>query len=478
MSQKTLLVNSSIYSFLMLLQKGINFILVPVLTLYLSTRDYGTISVITAISAFLNVFYILALNGALNRFYYEYKDNNELVKRLFGTIFTFMFFNSVVITIIIFFSRKWILEPFLGDIEFYPYMLLGLVSIIFNPFFFIYQSALQTRQKSVLYGKNNLAFFLVNLTLLLIAVIVFDQGAKGVLGALALTNFTFFLYTFFSFKNDLFFGISVDILKKCFRYSFPLIPHSLSGVATMLIDRILINKLINVSLVGIYSIGNNFGSIVFLIASGVNQAFVPWFNQRMKENDSRQVPQKVKLLILFYCILALGISFFGKDIIVLVIPEDYHNGWKVIPFIAFAFVYHGVYYFFAGVLFYDIKGRGNKIIPIITISTAILNIVFNIILIPKFGIIGASIATFISKFILGSSLSFFYNKFEDIEYPVRYMIFLPLFFFSISLLNYFSFLNQVNFFFFKVFTFLVIILLVFYLNKKYIIKMLGSKKIF
>ena len=78
MSQKELLKNSGIYSILMLLQKGINFILIPVLTIYLSTYDYGIVAIVVAINAFLNVFYLLSLPGTLNRFYYEFKDDQEL----------------------------------------------------------------------------------------------------------------------------------------------------------------------------------------------------------------------------------------------------------------------------------------------------------------------------------------------------------------------------------------------------------------
>ena len=45
--------NSGIYSVLNLLQKGINFLLIPILTVYLTTYDYGVVAVVTAINAFL-----------------------------------------------------------------------------------------------------------------------------------------------------------------------------------------------------------------------------------------------------------------------------------------------------------------------------------------------------------------------------------------------------------------------------------------
>ncbi|TXE12997.1 oligosaccharide flippase family protein [Seonamhaeicola algicola] len=456
-----LIKNSSIYSVLMLLQKGINFILIPVLTVYLSTYDYGVVAVVLAINAFLNVFYLLALHGTLNRFYYEYKDNELMVKKLFGTIITFILFNSVVVTLILLLGRKWLLNPFLGDVSFSPYMILGLISVVLNPCYTIYQNSLQARQEGIRYGKNNAAFFLVNISLVLLSVTVFNLGAKGVLGSLAVTNIIFFIYTLFSFKNNIVFGVDKKLLKKSLKYAFPLIPHTLSGVATMLIDRILINKLLNASLTGVYSIGNNFGSVVFLIASGINQAFVPWFNQKVKANDVDDLGSVSKALILFYCLIALGLSFFGKEVIMFVTPKPYHISWQVIPFISFAFVYHGVYYFFAGSLFYDIQGRGNRIIPIATISAAVLNIVLNVTLIPMYGINGAAISTLMTKIALAISLKFFYTRYLKINYPDLFLLLVPFVFFIISLFSFYQIAN----FWIKLLLYLAIVLIIYIVMK-------------
>ena len=192
MEVKKLIKNSSVYSVISLLQKGTNFLLIPVLTLYLTTDDYGIVAVVMTINAFLNVFYLMALHGSLNRFYYEHKADETLIKKLFGTIITFVLINSIVLTIIIYVGRNVFLKPFLDDINFYPYMLLGLVSVLFNPCYTIFQNSLQAKQKGNAFGKNNMLFFVTNLTLLLVGVIVFGKGAIGVLGALALTNVLFF----------------------------------------------------------------------------------------------------------------------------------------------------------------------------------------------------------------------------------------------------------------------------------------------
>ena len=313
--------NSGIYSILNLFQKGINFLLIPVLTAYLTTYDYGVIAVVTAVNAVLNVFYLLSLNGSLNRFYYEYQNDDVKVKKLFGTIVTFVFLVSMFLSLFIVIGHRWIIDPFLNNVAFFPYMMLAMISAMFNPTFSIFQSTLQAKQQGKRFGKNNVMFFLTNITFLLLSVVVFNLGVKGVLGSLALTNIIFFIYTLSSFGKEIDFGIDFKILKSSLKYSLPLLPHSLSGVVTNVIDKIFINSLMTTSFAGIYNIGNTFGSIVFLIASGVNQAFIPWFNEQIKKDKYNEIPRKAILLITLYSVIALGLSFFGKEIIYFVTPD-------------------------------------------------------------------------------------------------------------------------------------------------------------
>ena len=193
MNNKIIFLNSGIYSFLNLFQKGINFLLIPVLTIYLTTLDYGVVAVITAVNAFLSKIFLFSLTSSITRFYYEYQQDIVKVKKLIGTIVTFVLITSTGLTIILFFGHELFLNPFLKEIEFYHYMAIGLLSVLFSPLFVIYQHTLQVKQEGAKYGKLNFLFFITNLVLLLIGVIVLDQKAIGVIGALTITNIFFFL---------------------------------------------------------------------------------------------------------------------------------------------------------------------------------------------------------------------------------------------------------------------------------------------
>lgn len=461
MNNKVIFLNSGIYSFLNLFQKGINFLLIPVLTVYLTTLDYGVVAVITAVNAFLSKIFLFSLTSSITRFYYEYEQDIVKIKKLIGTIVTFVLITSTGLTIILFLGHELFLTPFLKEIEFYPFMALGLLSVLFSPLFVIYQHTLQVKQEGAKYGKLNFLFFSTNLVLLLMGVIVLEQKVIGVIGALTITNIFFFFVTLYKIRKDIFFVLDKELIKECLGYSLPLIPHSISGIATNIIDRVFVNNLINTSFAGIYSIGNTFGGIVFLISSGVNQAFVPWFNKQVKLNQRQQIKYVAYILLVCYCLVALFLSWFGKEILHMITPPSFHEAWVVVPSIAFAFVFHTLYYFFSVMYFYNIEKRGSKVLPIYTISAAGLNGILNYYLISEYGIIGAAYATLITKILLSYSLSINYHKYLDVQYNKKFMFIVPFVFFGLSFLTY-----EIESIWIKIEIFIVILLISLLLVKK------------
>ncbi|GAA0758176.1 lipopolysaccharide biosynthesis protein [Clostridium sartagoforme] len=437
MSSKIKLIKSSgIYGIVQVLQKCIGLILIPIYTVLLSPDEKGITDVITTIVAFFSIFYSLALNSAVIRFYVDYKNDEKKLKDFWGTCITFVIINSVVLTAIIIIFRNIIIIPITGGIDFYPYILLGLISIALNPIFTIFQSTLQAKEESRRYALNNLSYFLVNLSLNLIFIVGFRLGALGSLLALAITDVIFFIYTIINFLSLITLKINKEYLKSALKYSLPLLPHSLSGWAVSMLDRLFLNGLISRAATSIYSTAAQFGNIINVLTSAINQAYVPWFFQQMKDKKKNEdeIVKMAELLTIIYCFLAMGMSLFGPEIFKLVVNIRYYEGWKVIPFISFAFVFNGIYYFFVNPLFYNKKGV--KYIAIGTFTGALLNSIFNIIMIPKMGEVGAAIASLLSMAISCVLVYFISKRIEPLKFNILKMLLFPVVFLLISLLAF------------------------------------------
>ncbi|GFZ33714.1 polysaccharide biosynthesis protein [Clostridium zeae] len=400
MSTKKMLANSGIYTIVSILQKCIGLFLLPVYTSYLTKTDYGITGVVQAVVSLLTVFYMLSLNGAISRYYFDYKDDREKLKEFWGTNILFVSMNSIFMSIIIFAFHRYIISPFVDGISFFPYFAIALISITLNPIYNIFQSTLQAEQNGKQYGLNNLSYFTINLLLTITYVVGFKMGAKGVLLALASTDIIFFIYTLINFIPKVKLKINKIYLKQSLRYSLPLIPHSLSGWMISMIDRLFLNKMQSTEAAGSYNIAFQFGNIMNILTTAVNQAYVPWFFDKMNsgKEGKKIVVKFTEYVVVAYGLLAMLISLFGQEVINILISKkfEFGDGWKVVPVITFAFVFNGLYYFFVNPLFYNKKGT--KFVSIGTIFSAIANSVLNYLLIPKYGTVGSAVASLISMF--------------------------------------------------------------------------------
>ena len=435
-SNSRLLKNSGIYAIVQILQKCIGFILIPVYMTVLPSTENGIVSTITAVVSFLGIVYTLSLNSAVVRFYIDYKDDEIKLKEFWGTCITFIMLNSIILSVVFFIVRDVLLVPILGGISFFPYMAIGMISIALNPIYTVFQSTLQAKEQSRAYGANNLAYFIINLSLTILFVVVFRLGALGIISALAITDTIFFMYTLYKFVPTIKILIKKYYLKKALKYSLPLLPHSLSGWAMAMIDKLFLNNKVGTDVAGVYGLGSQFANIINVLASAVNQAYVPWFFEGMKDKERNQteIVKMSEVITIFYGVLAMGMSLFGPEAIKILPKNGYDEAWKAIPLLSFAFVFNGIYYFFVNPLFYN--KNGVKYIAIGTFTSAVLNSVLNIYFIPKYGIVGAGLASMISMMAACILIYYISEKIEPIGFNIMKLFTITFFFLGLGLLSF------------------------------------------
>ena len=421
-SVKKVIKNAGIYGTVQVLQGAIGLFMLRVYTGYLTPNDYGIFSIVTSITGFLGMFYLLGLNGAVSKYYYEYEDDEVLFKKFIGTIITTIVIISLILTIFLFGTHKIILDKFIKGISFYPYMAIGLLTVGFSTLFPIYQSILQMQHKAEKYALQQFSVFLVTLLLNIVFIVVIKLGVIGQLLSALIVSIIAFIYAFVVFTKFTKWKINKKIIVRSMKYSMPLVPHSLAGWISTLSDRIILNNLKSTSLVGIYNVGYQFGNIINMVATAVNSSFIPWFFGIMKDskNDKNQIYRFGTAFILLYSLGALWLSILSPYILKIMVHKNFYSAVECIPYIAFGYVFNGVYYFFVAGLFYN--EAGTKYIFIASTVSAVVNVVLNFLLIPKYEIIGASVTTLIS-FALSSVivlyLSKIINKKDDLKWKYK-----------------------------------------------------------
>lgn len=388
-----ILSNSLIYTVIAFVQKGISFFLLPLYTYYLMPSDYGVMSVVTSITNFISIFILFSFTSTATRFYYKRREH-DYARQLWGTLILLVLINTVIISTICFVFHKFLIDPVLGDIPFTPYLVVGLLTTIVSPLYLFFQAYLQTIQEGRKYGLNSLLYFLLQVGLTILFLVKFNMGVMGVLFANLITAVVFFVYAFFFFlKMKLVWRVDREIASSAIKYATPLFPHHLFAWSSGMIDRIMLNSLSSSSSAGLYSSAQQFGHIISTVEVNVNRAFAPWFYERVGITKHDEVIKKTMyFLITLYCIIAFSFSLFAQDIIQLMTAPSYHSIWVYVPFICFANVFQGVYYIYSNFLFLD----KTKYVFYCTLSSAILIIGLNLLLIPRLGVLGTVISAAIA----------------------------------------------------------------------------------
>lgn len=390
--------NSAIYTTVALLQRSAGFLLLPVYTFFLPPDDYGNLSVILSISNFVSIIMLLAIPYATARFNFKVSGEREKVRMLWGNNLLLVLISAGFTGMLLIVFHSYLVEPFAKGIAFYPLLFISILTTMLNPLYVFYQSYLQTGQNGKRYGLNILLNFTVNTGLIILFVVVLKQGVQGILLANLITAFLFAVYVLVAFLPQVRLRLNRSNTKQTLRYSLPLIPHSLSFWAVNMTDRMFLFSSRGAAETGVYSVGSQVGGTMNVITSAVNQAWSPWFYDVIRDPE-RNIPAVVRMsniICSLYCLMALAISFFSREIILLLAGEQYIDAWKIIPLTAFACVLIGYYHFFANVILLEEK---TKHVAMVSGVSAACSIAMNLLVIPAFGATGAAVSMLVSYFV-------------------------------------------------------------------------------
>lgn len=174
------------------------------------------------------------------------------------------------------------------------------------------------------------------------------------------------------------------------KISIPSIFNTLSDLILMQSDRLMLTAMINAEETAEYSIVYNVSSIIVIIYQAINGAWVPWFFKKVENDDRKDTIRYQKLYLLLFSVVTCGMITISPELIKILSRSDYWNGIRYAAPLAIASYLIFLYSFFTIFLLYK---KRTPVIAVNTIVTALLNLVLNYLLIPKYQAIGAVIAT-------------------------------------------------------------------------------------
>lgn len=180
--------------------------------------------------------------------------------------------------------------------------------------------------------------------------------------------------------------------------SLPTIPTDLSFWVVDSVDRYIIGIFLGTAFVAYYSPSYTLGKLVILILTPLSIILPPILSRYYENNQLEKIRMVLTYSIKYFLLIAIPftivISLLSKPILMaLTTYEIAVNGYVVIPFVILSLILFGLYSILSNII---ILKKKTKIIAILWIFCAILNVCINFILVPVWGIIAAAVATLAS----------------------------------------------------------------------------------
>jgi len=416
----------------------VSLFLIPIITRILTPEEYGVVAIVVALPALIASFLSGGVTFAIPRYYFEYREDRSKLSELFFSNWLFLWGGFLIAFPFIFFFKEDLAAMAMGAKNYSLAFVLAFVHAFIYGLVTLYLNLYQSMEKAWRYGCFSILYSLLSNGLGLVLIWVFNLSFMGIIySQLFAATILFLIITIDFFRN---YEIKFNFYRviETLKYGLPILPKNISGLITRYFDKYLIMGMLALSYVGVYNIGQLVASKLFFMMGAIYYAFNPMF---MKEIFSRGEAGAVFIgrNFTYFVYLSLGpillVILFSKEIFYLLLPPTYWSALNVFIIISFGVSVQAFGKFVSVPLGY--KKKAYFAFPI-TLAGLAVNILLNIILIPRYEILGAAISytgTVITINIIQVLIS---QHFYKVKYEWYY---LSLFYFNllIAILLIFSF---------------------------------------
>ncbi len=402
---KSLLKNASLYSISSLIARGFSLITVPIYTRLLSPADYGALDLLSYLVILMPLVMGAALDQALARFYNDAADEMEKKRIsssiLIYTIFIFVPFIPFVQPLSTLLAEKW-LDGHVDE---------GTITLVFLLIWTNAISTIANNQLIYMFRSKQFALCSIGNTIVSISsglafVAYYRLGLSGILLGQLLGQSIFGLVSLYFGRSNYLFKFDWAIFKKMLAYSLPLVPGTLAFYLMQYVDRYAINQFNGLSDVGLYGIGARVAMLINLFLMGFQGAWSPVVMSGFREAGA---PKKFRVVFNHYLFVVFAIlvslSLFGREILLLLTTKTFSQGFVVVPLLVVAVILSSIGQYFT----YGIQiAQKSGLRLLLNLLALVVNIALVYLLIPKFGMIGAALATalsFVVLTVIGMALS-------------------------------------------------------------------------
>ena len=373
--------------------KVLLFLLTPLYTMVLTTKEYGTIDLINVTINLVFPVLTLTITDATLRFAMKKgTDKRKVLNNSIVVVFlSFCFLFCLHPVFNLFEDLRPLQEQWLFFV--FVYILFALHDCLAN--------YLKAIGKTMFYAVQGFVQTLVMISCNLFFLLWLRMGLFGYLLSVVFSHLpSIVIITICSkiYKDLTPSNLDGKLLKEMLLYSAPLIPSYVAWFLNTSIDKYIIINMYGIEESGIYGIAHKIPTILITFVTFFVSAWTLSSIQNHGSKDENEYTTRIynvfNFMLVVGCLFAIGLDKFISGIL---FSGDYYTAWKYVPFLMISAVFSSLSGFLAGP--YRAEQKTISLLVSVLIGAAI-NICLNIILLKYLGVVGAALATAISFFVV------------------------------------------------------------------------------
>jgi len=216
-------------------------------------------------------------------------------------------------------------------------------------------------------------------------------------------------------------GFRLRFARSALVFSLPLIAYELTSVILDSGDRLLIGRYLGLTQVGIYSAAYSVATYAEeALMTPVNMALMPAYMKvwvdRGAEATARFLTRALDLFVLGCGLIALLVYVNASDLVTVLASRKFSAGAPLLPILVLGLLIYAVHIFFNAPL---IIHKRSMVLTSVTTVCCVLNILMNVLMLPRMGIAGAAWATLFSYLIMVVALAIISRKLMVVGIPLK-----------------------------------------------------------
>lgn len=379
-------------SYVLVRVKGL--ISVPFYSHYLGAEGLGVYTLIGVTVSVIWPVFILNLNSGLATHVVHLKKDEDIRRAFYSVFHVALVLTTVgVLLMVLFLGHSSFWQPLLAVSATYAVVTVAKEVAIVVP---------QVFQMTRLISIFTVVVEYLGLALSL-GLVMLGFGASGAVAGLSLALGIGALWLIFWLVRKLPYypGIDMELIKKYLAFSLPLLLVGFSQWAILGSDNYFLLQFHGASAVGVYSVAYTLASVLLAIPAVLNYVSYPTL-VRLRERNPQSfayfLNTSIRLVVLALSLSVVLSYVLGNTVVSLLAGPQFMGAARILPLIFGAQAFFILAYFLQGV--YVALDKNPLPITLAYLAATGLNLVLNIILINRWSLTGAALATLISYLLL------------------------------------------------------------------------------